>query len=174
MQNTIKNTMIFIPFTIKLKIKFNAYFKKNMKQKFLYSLAIAAVFAFPMDSARKRQRTEDFNSVDNTKSSIDFNQLLTLKLWEKPKKYVYLQPSDETETNRDDFKEKFTVDSEIFNQLPLIKNLLADDEENNVLHDSEQTTAHEVRLLNVKSDILTALLNFASWISTNQIEFKYL
>ena len=122
-----------------------------------------------MGSSRKRQRTEYFNSVH----IIDFNQLLTLKLWETPKDdqaRVYLQPSDETETNRDGFMEKFTVGSEIFNLLLLIKNQL-------VLEDSDQTTAHEIQLSKVESNILTALLNFASFISTNEIEldkFRYL
>ena len=82
---------------------------------------------------------------------------------------MYLQPNDEDETNRDELMKKFTVGSEIFNQLPLIKTTLANDEDN----DSDE----EIKLPKVESNILTALLNFASFISTNKIEldkFRYL
>ena len=133
----------------------------------LFILFIAAAFAFPMDftskrqiseddSSRKRQRTEDFNLVDIT---IDLYQLLTLKLWETPKQdqdRVYLQPSDETETNRNEFIKKFTVGAEIFQQLILPKNQLTDEEAN------RDDNIQEIPLSIVKSDILTVLLNLVS------------
>ena len=140
----------------------------------LLILALAAAFAFPSYSpSRKRQRTEEPHLVDN---SLDFNQLLSLKLWKAPKNdqvRVYLQPVDETDTNRlnrDEFMEKFTVGEEIFNQLLLIKNQVTGEED---IGDDFQ----EIPVSKVKSDILPFVLNFAFWNIENQIDvesFRYL
>ena len=65
---------------------------------------------------------------------------------------VYLHPNNEDDTNRAEFMDKFTVGSEIFNQLLLIKNQL-------VLDDSDQTTAYEIQLLKVESNnIATSMM----------------
>ena len=97
----------------------------------------------------------------------------TFKTWRTPEENevrVYIRPNDGTETNRVGFMEKFTVGAEIFDQLLLINNMVDTDS-------NEQAGAREIPLPNVESHILTALINFASWNSENQIEldsFRYL
>ena len=149
---------------------------KIIQNSLLLLLLLAFALAYPMDSSEKKGGPGDLNELKKLKESdntLDF-KLITLETWsplaENEDRRVYLQPNDEDDTNRDEFMEKFTVGSEIFNQLPLIKNQL-------VLDDSDLTTAYEIQLPKVESNILTALLNFASFISTNKIEldkFRYL
>ena len=149
--------------------------QKSEKTKESNKLSAVAL-GYPMDSS---------SSLTLLENNIDFKQLLTLetKTWRTSIKNgdrVYLQPNDETEANRDEFIENYTVGSEIFNQFLLIKTILADNKESNEdndLDDSERTAAQVIRLTNVESNILTVLLNFAFFISNNEIEldiFRYL
>ena len=150
---------------------------KIIQNSLLLLLLLAFALAGPMDSSENEGGPGELNELKKFKESdntLNFKELLTLETWspqaENEDRRVYLQPNDEDDTNRDEFMEKFTVGSEIFNQLPLIKNQL-------VLDDSDLTTAYEIQLPKVESNILTALLNFASFISTNKIEldkFRYL
>ena len=136
-----------------------------MKIQLILLSVLAAVFA---DSSTSNQRVNlkssftrlTFHSVDNI---LDLKELQTFKTWRKPTDVevkVYLRPLDETEPNRDEFMEKFTVGSEIFNQLLLINSIVNTD----IIDDLQEIP------LNVNSDILQTVLNFASWYSENQIE----